>query len=129
MLRQLVLKRNLKLLESCSNRGPRGSKSGVDPNPFTQPLFLKQARPRRRPAPAPCKETNEWKDGSWLIENSSGKVNGESVVMVNRYIFVVVNRESVVMVKRYIFVVVNRESVVMVNRYIFIAVKDTCDQT
>ena len=92
-------------------------------------VFYVQARPRRRPAPAPCKEANEWKDGSWLIENSSGMVNGESVVMVNRYIFVVVNRESVVMVKRYIFVVVNRESVVMVNRYIFIAVKDTCDQT
>jgi len=54
-------------------------------------------------------------------ENSSGMVNRESVVMVNRYIFVVVNRESVVMVKRHIFVVVNRESVVMVKRYVFVA--------
>ena len=38
-------------------------------------------------------------------------VNRESVIMVNRYIFVVVNRESAVMVNRYIFGMVNREPV------------------
>ena len=38
-------------------------------------FLYRQARPRRRPAPAPCKEANRWKDGSWLIENSSGMVN------------------------------------------------------
>ena len=63
-------------------------------------IYSIQARPRRRPAPAPCKEANGWKDESWLIEHSSGMVNRDSVVMVNRYIFVVVNRNSQLMVNR-----------------------------
>ena len=56
-------------------------------------MFLPYKPGRAAPSAAPCEETNGWKDESWFCEESSGMVNRDSVVRVNRETFVVVIRD------------------------------------
>ena len=68
---------------------------------FCKKLIFTNKPGRAAPSAAPCKETNGWKDESSFCENSSGMVNRDPVVRVNRETFVVVNRNSQLRVNRF----------------------------